>query len=64
MACPCLRRREEDEKLIGVYSTQEKAEGAIDRLRVQPDFVDVPEGFGIYPYTVDKDTDWTEGLST
>jgi hypothetical protein len=50
--------------LIGVYSTQEKAEGAIDRLRVQPDFVDVPEGFGIYPYTVDKDTDWTEGLST
>ena len=55
---------EEDEKLIGVYSTREKAEAAIGRLKDQPGFVDVPEGFGIHPYVIDKDTSWTEGYVT
>jgi hypothetical protein len=55
---------EEDEKLIGVYSSQEKAKEAIVRLKDQPGFVDLPEGFGIYAYTVDKDTHWTEGYVT
>jgi hypothetical protein len=49
---------EEDEKLIGVYSSRDKAEAAISRLKDQPGFVDVP------PYTVDKDTNWTEGYVT
>jgi len=55
---------EEDEKLIGVYSSLGKAEEAIERLKGQPGFVDAPEGFGIYPYAVDKDTHWTEGFVT
>ncbi|MDX2244202.1 MAG: hypothetical protein NW224_26315 [Leptolyngbyaceae cyanobacterium bins.302] len=45
---------EADEKLIGVYSTREEAEAAIDRVKHQPGFVNVPEGFGISLYTLDE----------
>ena len=36
---------EEDVKMIGVYSSQEQAEAAIDRLSAKPGFSDAPEGF-------------------
>jgi hypothetical protein len=54
---------EEDEKLIGVYSSREEAEAAIERVKGQPGFVDAPEGFGIDPYMVNEDH-WTEGYVT
>lgn len=50
----------DDEKLIGVYRTEENAKLAIERLRVQPGFVDLPNGFEVCPYTLDKDH-WEEG---
>jgi hypothetical protein len=54
---------EESIKMIGVYSTQEKAQQAVDRLSRQPGFRDSPKGFSIDPYTVDKDS-WAEGFVT
>lgn len=54
---------EEDEKLIGVYSTRREAEAAIRRVNDQPGFIDTPEGFLIDPYVVNEDH-WTEGYTT
>ena len=53
----------EDSKMIGVYSTRERAQEAIERLKTQPGFIDYPDGFVIDPYTLDKD-EWTEGFIT
>ncbi len=58
-----LPHGEEDDKLIGVYSSEEKAEQARVRAIAQPGFRDVPDGFIIDRYTVDED-DWTEGYVT
>ena len=52
---------EDDEKLIGVYSTQKKAEQAQRRAAKLPGFRDVPEGFGVDSYLVDQDR-WTKGF--
>ena len=54
---------EEDTKLIGVYSTRELAERARERMVCQPGFGDLPLGFQICPYQLDKDN-WTEGYVT
>ena len=54
---------EEDVKFIGVYSTRQLAERAVDRARALSGFRDVPNGFSVEPCTVDKD-DWTEGYVT
>jgi hypothetical protein len=51
---------EMNEKLIGVYATEEDASGAIDRIRVQPGFRDYVEGFEINKYEIGKDH-WEEG---
>lgn len=63
MAYPRLWRRGEDEKLIGVYSTRENAEAAIERMKGQPGFVDNVEGFCIARYVMNEDH-WTEGYIT
>ncbi|MBI3821947.1 MAG: hypothetical protein HY289_04620 [Planctomycetes bacterium] len=78
MYCPYRKRRvkvfllwhvhqhpvgEEDECLIGIYSSLENAEQAKQRSLRLPGFRDVPDGFGIYPHTVDLDG-WTEGYVT
>jgi hypothetical protein len=52
---------EDDEKLIGVYTTQKDAEQAQRRASALPGFRDVPEGFGIDSYVVDQDR-WTKGF--
>ena len=52
---------EDDEKLIGVYSTQQNAEQAQRRATKLRGFRDVPEGFGIDSYVVDQDR-WTKGF--
>jgi hypothetical protein len=54
---------EVDEKLLGVYSSQQKAEDAKLRLSDQPGFREHVEGFGIDPYELDEDH-WTEGFVT
>jgi hypothetical protein len=54
---------EEDVKLIGVYSSLSSATAAIERLKQQPGFCDMPEGFEISDYQLDVDH-WTEGYVT
>ncbi len=54
---------EEDVKFIGVYSSREVAEGAVDRLKLQPGFCDTPDGFSIDLYRLDEDN-WTDGYAT
>lgn len=50
----------EDVKLIGVYSSHDKARAAEARLRERPGFSDEPDGFHIDEYSVDQDQ-WSEG---
>ena len=54
---------EEDIKIIGIYSSHASATAAIERLRQQPGFCEVPEGFEISDYQVDVDH-WSEGYVT
>lgn len=55
---------ESDEmKLIGIYSTEEKAREAVARVRQQPGFRDFPDGFEISEATLDH-TEWEEGFVT
>jgi hypothetical protein len=58
-----LEGGEEDVKFIGVYSTQDAAQRAVDRLRLKPGFCDTPDGFSIDRYTLDGDH-WEEGFIT
>ena len=53
----------EDVKMIGVFSTLERAEAAIGRLRSEPGFRDHPQGFHVEPYELDIDH-WSEGFVT
>ena len=53
----------EDVKFIGVYSSREKAQGAVARLGRTPGFSDAPDGFHIDEYLVDQDH-WVEGFVT
>jgi hypothetical protein len=57
------RAVEMNEKLIGVYATEDDANGAIERFKGQPGFWDYLEGFEIDPYEIGKDH-WEEGYST
>ncbi len=54
---------EEDVKFIGVYSSRETAQAAVERLKLKPGFCDTPDGFSIDPYTLDEDS-WTSGYFT
>jgi len=49
------------QKSIGTYSTRQKAEEAIERLRDMPGFRDYPERWHIREWTVDRD-DWANGF--
>jgi hypothetical protein len=42
----------DDEKLIGVYQTEDEARAAIGRLRDKPGFSQTPDGFQIVSYTL------------
>ena len=50
----------EDVILIGVYSTEDQAKAAIQRVLGEPGFCDAPNGFHMDAYELDKDH-WTEG---
>jgi homoserine kinase type II len=54
---------EDDEKLIGVYSSEGEAKEAITRLAKAPGFRECPEGFSIDSYELGKDH-WTDGYAT
>ncbi|MEU4426794.1 hypothetical protein AB0F81_39750 [Actinoplanes sp. NPDC024001] len=53
----------DDLKILGVYSTEQKAEERLVRARELPGFRDEPDCFLIAPYTLDEDR-WTEGFAT
>lgn len=53
----------ESVKLIGIYSSRELAEAAVRRALALEGFRDIPDGFSIDCYTVDKDH-WAEGFVT
>jgi hypothetical protein len=50
----------DDVKMLGVYSTQDKAEERIRQARLLPGFSDEPDCFVMDAYTLDED-EWTEG---
>jgi hypothetical protein len=54
---------ENNEKLIGVYGTQEAAMAAQSRLKEVPGFSEHQEGFEIVAYEIGMDH-WTEGYFT
>jgi hypothetical protein len=53
----------DDVKFIGVYSSRENAQAAIERLAQAPGFSEAPSGFHIDEHQVDKDQ-WVEGYSS
>ena len=58
-----VRPKEDDVKLIGVYSSRENAQAAVSRLGRAPGFSDDPDGFHIDEYQMDQDH-WTEGFGS
>ena len=57
-----MPEREDDiELLIGVYSSDEEARAAIERVKGKPGFVDFPQGFEVCPYSLDRDH-WPDGF--
>lgn len=53
----------EETKFIGVYSSREEAEMAIERLKTQNGFKYHVDAFHIEEYEINKDH-WTEGFAT
>lgn len=49
----CVRTNQISVSFIGIYSTEEKAKAAMERLRARPSFRDYPAGFEIHPQRVD-----------
>ena len=48
---------------LGVYSTQEKAEEALERYKKLTRFADYQDGFSISRYRINEDN-WTSGYAT
>ncbi|MDB5736223.1 MAG: dihydroorotate dehydrogenase [Alphaproteobacteria bacterium] len=55
---------DDETKSLGLYSSREKAEQAIERYKSLPGFRQYPDAFVIYECTLDWDAAWTEGFST
>ena len=55
------RHDTENVKVIGVYSSREAAEAAVERLRLALGFRDYPDGFSVDEYPLDVDH-WAEGF--
>ena len=55
----------DDIKFIGIFSTREKAEAALEHVRRQPGFRDFPDGFYIGECEVKSEQlGWPEGFVT
>jgi hypothetical protein len=53
----------DDVKLIGIYSSEQKALEALELVKAQPGFRDFPDGFEISEAELDH-TEWSEGFLT
>lgn len=53
----------EETKFIGIYTTEQEAKNAIERLKSQSGFKDRPNDFYIDKYQLNKDN-WSEGYVT
>ncbi|GAA0228599.1 hypothetical protein GCM10010492_28680 [Saccharothrix mutabilis subsp. mutabilis] len=53
----------DDVKVLGVYSTEQRARERIERARKTPGFAEEPDCFHISRYAVDEDR-WEEGFIT
>jgi len=51
-------------KGLGIYSSREKAQEAIERYRILEGFKNRPDGFVIYETILDRDEAWIEGYIT
>ena len=58
-----LEDGEESVKTVGVYSSRQTAQQAVERLSLQPGFRDATEGFTIDLYWLDQDC-WQDGYAT
>lgn len=58
-----LDEDDENVKMIGVYSSEERAQEAVARMSKQPGFRDATDGFCIDRYSLDQDH-WAEGYVT
>ena len=54
---------ENNEKLIGAYSSEDEAKSAQNRLSGKAGFATYPQGFEIVKYRIGEDH-WTEGYFT
>ena len=55
----------DEEKLIGVFSSAEKANQTIEKYKTLVGFKDCPlDCFEIDEYEIDKASNWTEGFCT
>ena len=61
-------REDEDgfdhELMLGIFSTEEKAESAVESLKDKPGFKDYPHGFEIHEYMIDGRVQMDEGFVT
>lgn len=48
-------------KIIGIYTSEELAQAAIERTRSLPGFIDHPNAFKIDRYDIDQDH-WSRGF--
>ena len=53
----------DETKIIGIYTSLERAKQAIERIKTKQGFIDKPEDFHIDKYELDNDN-WTEGFET
>lgn len=51
----------EQTKIIGIYSTRDKANAAVERFKALPGFCWYPESFYIDEYEIDQNN-WEEGF--
>jgi hypothetical protein len=58
-----IKGQEDENKLIGVYSSKQQARSAQNRTKLLPGFKEHRKGFIIDEYEVGKDH-WTEGFVT
>jgi len=53
---------DDDEKLIGIYRSEEDAKAAVERLKVKPGFRETQDGFSVDKYQLNRDS-WEEGFA-
>ena len=46
----------DNEKLIGIYRSEEDAKAAIKRLKLKPGFKETQDGFSIHNYLLNRDS--------